>query len=65
MTGAAILLAACSAPQKNAAPDAVQAETQTPDGIALNPVRNAYFGDVHVHTGNSFDAYVFGVRRTP
>ena len=65
MTGAAILLAACSAPQKDTAPEAAQAETRTPDGIALNPVRNAYFGDVHVHTGNSFDAYVFGVRRTP
>src|SRR5689334_13245105 len=22
--------------------------------------RNAYFGDVHVHTSNSFDAYLFG-----
>jgi len=33
--------------------------------IAVNPLRQAYFGDLHVHTGNSFDAYVFGTRRTP
>jgi len=27
--------------------------------------RKAWFGDVHVHTGLSFDAYIFGTRRTP
>ncbi|MEP5765843.1 MAG: DUF3604 domain-containing protein [Halieaceae bacterium] len=32
---------------------------------AANPERNAYFGDLHVHTGNSFDAYVFGTTATP
>ena len=26
--------------------------------------RNAYFGDMHIHTRNSFDAYIFNVRRT-
>ena len=30
-----------------------------------NPQRNAYFGDLHVHTANSFDAYVFGTVSTP
>ena len=27
--------------------------------------RNAYFGDLHVHTGYSFDAYAFGTTATP
>ena len=30
-----------------------------------NAERNAYFGDLHVHTGYSFDAYVFGNTSTP
>ena len=30
-----------------------------------NPDRNAYFGDLHVHTSISNDAYIFNVRRTP
>ncbi len=25
-----------------------------------NPLRNAYFGDLHVHTAYYFDAFVFG-----
>ncbi len=30
-----------------------------------NPDRNLYFGDLHVHTTNSFDAHAFDVRTTP
>ncbi|MFN9928533.1 MAG: DUF3604 domain-containing protein, partial [Phenylobacterium sp.] len=30
-----------------------------------DPDRNAYFGDLHVHTHLSFDAYIFNVRKTP
>jgi len=30
-----------------------------------NEDRNVYFGDLHVHTKHSFDAYIFGTTATP
>ena len=39
--------------------------TSTGAGVAFNSERNAYFGDLHVHTGLSFDAYLGNVRTLP
>ena len=33
-------------------------------GSAPNPLRNVYFGEQHLHTANSPDAFVIGVRGT-
>ncbi len=75
-----VLATAGSAPgqgqgQKAAAPaPAARTAPQTPAGTSArsvahlpgySPDRNAYFGDLHVHTGLSFDAYIFNVRATP
>ena len=40
-------------------------EVQTQSRPLPNPDKNAYFGDLHVHTENSFDAYTFGTISTP
>jgi hypothetical protein len=34
------------------------------DGSKANPLKNVYFGEQHMHTQNSFDAYTIGVRGT-
>ena len=33
--------------------------------LPTNPLRNAYFGDLHAHTNYSFDAYIGGVTGNP
>lgn len=33
--------------------------------LAENPLKNAYFGETHVHTSYSLDAYIGGTRLTP
>ncbi len=65
----ALGLTGCAAPQIDeaglnppASADNPVAPAQTP---GYNRDRNAYFGDMHIHTRNSFDAYIFNVRRTP
>lgn len=42
------------------------AEAEAPSPCAdRDPLRRAFFGDLHVHTAFSFDVPVFGVRATP
>ena len=49
-------------------PKAVASSPKAPSEVrtsGYNPERNAYFGDLHVHTKLSFDAYIFNVRASP
>ena len=66
-TAALILsLSACS--KKPEAPAATQQTAQSQPADARpprNPLKNAYFGDLHLHTGYSMDAFAFGTRTTP
>jgi hypothetical protein len=61
------LVAACAQPQGQTG---AQEGGQTKPVVAKtipppNPLRDAYFGDLHVHTKLSFDAYIFNVRGDP
>ena len=61
-------LAGCTQPGERVDPEsAAAAKTAVPTDPAIdsNPNRNAYFGDLHVHTFYSLDAFIFGTRTTP
>lgn len=64
-----ISLGACSKlddPSLQPAFDPEQRRESLPKAaVAANPEKNLLFGDLHIHTGLSTDAYVFGVRTLP
>ena len=64
--GLALVLAACS-PAPPATTSTAPAAASAPASALppANPENNAYFGDVHVHTGWSFDALTNGSKTTP
>jgi len=46
-------------------PEPATSTSPATDHPAPNPENNVYFGDVHVHTGWSFDALTNGSKTTP
>jgi hypothetical protein len=61
-----VLAAACSpAAQEAASPGKAVSSTADKTLPPPNPLRDAFFGDLHVHTKLSFDAYIFNVRGDP
>lgn len=58
-----IALVGCRAASDNAEPSAPVAVPAAE--ITRTPTKVALFGDLHVHTANSFDAYILGTRATP
>src|SRR5689334_4923449 len=62
-----VVITSCNQPSKKSEEqksDSTSAQTseQLPPA---NPEKNCYFGDLHLHTTYSFDAYTFGVVTTP
>lgn len=69
---AVIAIAACqgatdTATKTQSSPETERAisQTQNERTAGYSETKNVYFGDLHIHTRNSFDAYIFNVRATP
>jgi hypothetical protein len=61
--GAALLsIVACGAREPA---ELIAARKAAETAAAQSSLREAYFGDLHIHTRNSFDASSYGVRATP
>lgn len=60
-----VLLCSCSE-QQVATKDKVESKAISSERTeGFSETRNAYFGDVHIHTSWSFDAFIYNVRTSP
>jgi len=69
LAGTAVLLAAaCERPAREERAAATQTDSAPKKAAATvpsNPLKNAYFGEQHLHTAYSLDAYIGGARLMP
>ena len=73
--GLSLLLSASALQPSSSASAADAADPRSPEAAAavalaeskvpVNPLRDAYFGEEHIHTAYSLDAYIGGARITP
>ena len=59
IVAALLCTATCALPAKAATVEELEA------AVPSNPLKDAYFGETHVHTSYSLDAYIGGARLTP
>ena len=64
LVAAALALGGCGAKEEAKAPASAPAPAPS-QPVASNPVRTAWFGDLHVHTALSVDAYITTTRTLP
>jgi len=60
-----ILLYSCSDSSTYQETEPITTKVHTEKTANYNENRNAYFGDFHIHTSWSFDAFIYNVRTTP
>lgn len=62
-----IAISACqnNTSPENAMEEAMETVEKTAADIPRNPLKNAYFGETHLHSAYSLDAYIGGARKTP
>ena len=59
------LLVSCQKAESPAQSDLIEVTDSPARTADYNPLRNAYFGDLHVHSMYSYDAFIFGGIASP
>ncbi|MFN9491452.1 MAG: DUF3604 domain-containing protein, partial [Sphingobacteriales bacterium] len=62
---AAVILASCNSSDSSKKAETAAAKDTTVVSIVSNPMKEAYFGETHIHTAYSLDAYIGGARLRP